>query len=289
MRIPEKYQSLLELNLAMLFISTSGALGRFIAMPTPLVIAIRAVIAGIILYGFGKFFLKLDFTIDKKDRKMVYLGGFLMGLHWVTYFYSLQLANVAIALLTLFVYPAMTVVLEPLILKTPFKKKHLLVSGLILVGIYVLAPDITLESETFQGICVGLFSALSFSLRVILIKPQVEKYNQTVLMYHQMLIISILLLPSLYLFEWDAFKIYGPYIGLLGLLVTAMGHTLFVYSLKKFSAASASLMSALQPIYGIIIAVLFLGEYPTYQTIIGGTIIIFAVLIESLTFFSKDD
>ena len=74
---------------------------------------------------------------------------------------------------------------------------------------------------------------------------------------------------------------YLPSTLLLAIITTAIGHTLFVYSLTYFSAASASLISSLQPIYGIILAMIFLSEYPSLQTILGGLVIISTVLIES--------
>ena len=108
---------LVELNLAMLFISTSGVLGRYISMPPPVTIWIRCLLAMVIL-GVFCWYQKIDLKITrKKDWKTITLSGVFLGAHWITYFYSLQLSNVAIAMLSLFTYPVITALLEPVFLK----------------------------------------------------------------------------------------------------------------------------------------------------------------------------
>jgi len=139
-------QNLISLNLAILFISTSGVLGKYIDMPVPVIIGFRALFACVLLFLFCKW-KKLDLKILSKDRWAVFWGGLFMGLHWVMYFYSLKLSNVAIGMLSIFTYPVITTFLEPLILKTKFQKVHLLLGILVLVGISLLVPDFDLKND----------------------------------------------------------------------------------------------------------------------------------------------
>ncbi|NDG46740.1 MAG: EamA family transporter, partial [Flavobacteriia bacterium] len=71
-----------------------------------------------------------------------------------------------------------------------------------------------------------------------------------------------------------------PYLLILGVLTTAVGHTLFLNSFKKFSVGTVSIMSGIQPIYGILLGIVFLNEIPSYRSILGGLLIILTVLIE---------
>lgn len=119
----------------MLFISTSGALGRYIQLSVPVTIASRAILAFVILLLYCRY-KKVSFRIEKADRSMVILSGLLMGVHWLTYFYALQMSNVAIGMLSMFTYPVLTAFLEPILLKTKFQKIHLLLGALVLFGIY---------------------------------------------------------------------------------------------------------------------------------------------------------
>lgn len=120
-------QHLLEINLAMFFIATSGALGRYVQLPVPVTIATRAILAFFVLFLFCKW-KRISFKAQRGDFPIILITGFLMGAHWVAYFYALKLSSVAIGMLSLFTYPVLTAFLEPLMLKTKFQRIHLLLA-----------------------------------------------------------------------------------------------------------------------------------------------------------------
>ncbi len=274
-------RNILELNLAMLLISTSGALGRYIDMPVPVIIGFRALMAGLLLFVFCKW-QGNSFRTGSKDRPTIILSGILMGLHWITYFYSLKLSNVAIGMLSIFTYPVITALLEPLLLKTKFQKVHILLALLVLLGIYFLVPDLDFENSYTKAVILGVISALCYALRNIIMKTKVGDYNGSVLMWYQLVVVSIFLLPFLFIMDSSGIKDQWLPTLTLALLTTAIGHTLFLASFKRFSITTASIISSVQPVYGIIIGMIFLGEIPVLTTIIGGTLILTSVVIESV-------
>lgn len=276
-----KLQHLLELNLAIFCISTSGALGRYISLPVPLTIASRALIACVLIYLFCKW-KKFDFKIQKYDLRSVLLSGVLMGIHWVTYFYSLQMSNVAIGMLSLFTYPVITSLLEPLLLKTKFQGIHLLLGVMVITGTVFLVPDFNLEHDYIPAIALGLISALAYSLRNLITKSKVGTYNGSVLMFYQLVVVSVCLAPTYFLSDTAQLPDQISWVIFLALVTTAIGHTWFIYSFRNFSVTSASFISSLQPVYGILIGMFFLKEYPAASTIFGGLLILASVLMESL-------
>lgn len=205
-----------------------------------------------------------------------------MAAHWTTYFYALKLSNVALGMLSLYTFPVMTALLEPFFIKVKFNPIHLFLGGIVLVGIYMLAPEFTLESKMFKGILFGLASALFYALRILILKKQTAQYHGSMLMFYQTLIITIALLPTLLLMDLNAVATQFPYLLLIALLTTAIGHTLMVHSLSYFSVSTASIISSIQPVFGIILAFLFLNEIPTSNTYIGGALILCTVVIESI-------
>ena len=268
------------LNCAMLFISTSGTLGRFISLPPPLTIWSRALVAFILLLGYvicKKKRILLDF---KKEARAALLCGILMAVHWVTYFFALQWSSVTIGMLSLFTYPMITVLLEPFFFDISYQKRHLLLGLMILAGVYFLAPSFKLENTITQGILMGMLSSVCYAFRNILIKQKITSVDGSVLMLYQMGVVVILLLPALYSFQSSSYSVNLPYLLLLGVLTTALGHTLFINSFKKFSVGTVSIMSSIQPIYGILLGVLFLREIPSDRSMIGGLLIIITVFIE---------
>ena len=64
----------------------------------------------------------------------------------------------------------------------------------------------------------------------------------------------------------------------LGVLCTAVAHTLFIESLAVLRTQTASIISALEPVYGILLAALVLGEVPSFRTLVGGGLIFGTIL-----------
>lgn len=265
----------------MIFMGTSGALGRYIDLPVPLTIALRSVLALVILYGYCRY-KGFSFKTDKRHRLPIILSGIFLGAHWITYFYSLQLSSVAIGMLSLFTYPIITAFLEPLILKTKFQKIHLLLGLLVLGGIYLLNPNLDFENGNTIAVAIGIFSAVLYSLRNIILKNRVTEYNGSSLMCFQMIVIVVVLSP--FFFTDAIYAVPGqlPWVFILALLTTAIGHTMFLGCFRYFSITTISILSSVQPIYGIILGAIFLKEIPSLVTVLGGILILSAVAIESL-------
>ncbi|MEQ3501167.1 DMT family transporter [Tenacibaculum sp. SSH1-16] len=275
-------KNLSGLLLATLFISTSGVLGKYIAMPSEVIVWFRSVIAMVILYVFCRF-KKIDLTIQSRRHLFPFLmGGIFMGAHWITYFYALKLSNVAIGMLSLYTFPVMIAFLEPLFLKIKFNPIHIVLGLMVLLGLYILAPDFDIKNTQVQGVLFGLLSALCYSIRILILKQYVQQYNGVMLMFYQVVIITITLVPVLFFMDVSEFQEQLPYLLLLALLTTAIGHSLMVHSLQFFSASTASIISSIQPVFGILLAFIFLNEIPTWNTFIGGSLILATVIIESI-------
>lgn len=162
------------LLLATLFVSTSGVLGKYINLSAETIILFRAFLAAVFIYGFCKF-KKIDLKLkSKKDRLSLVLVGFFMGAHWVTYFYALKLSNVAIGMLSMYTFPVITAFLEPLFTKSKLNLIHVVLATLVLIGMFVLVPEFSLENTYLQGILFGVVSAFCYSLRNLMLKKHVK-------------------------------------------------------------------------------------------------------------------
>ncbi|MTB50145.1 EamA family transporter [Lewinella sp. W8] len=265
----------------MIFIGTSGVLGRFVPLAPIEAVWWRAIIA---LGLLGAFCWWKGYTFRLRGWKrtgMVLLAGLLMAGHWVTYFYALQLSSVAIGMLSIFTFPAMTTLLEPLLLRKPFEPRHLLLAALVVAGVYFLAPSFSLEDGATLGLLFGLLSAFIYSLRNILLKTQVNAVQGSVLMFYQVVVTGIALLPILSYGSLGPRPEAWPYLIGLGVFTTAIGHTLFLGSFRHFSVSTASLLACVQPVYGILLGVVFFREIPGPSSLLGGALILLAVVVEA--------
>ncbi|MEM9930880.1 MAG: DMT family transporter [Bacteroidota bacterium] len=265
----------------MLFISTSGMLGRFVPLAAIPAVWWRAVFATVAL-GLFCWWKGYSFTIeDPRRRRLVWLSGVLMLGHWVTYFYALKLSSVAVGMLAVFTYPAMTTLLEPLLLKQPFEPRHLGLAALVVVGVYFLAPSLSLADGATKGLLLGLLSALIYSLRNILMKTQVDSLQGSVLMTYQAGLTILLLAPTLFFFDARPTPEAWPYLLGLGVITTALGHTMLLACFRYFSVSTASLLTCVQPIYGILLGMIFFREIPGWSAVLGGALILTAVAVEA--------
>ncbi|MEZ4780759.1 MAG: DMT family transporter [Flavobacteriaceae bacterium] len=114
---------------------------------------------------------------------------------------------------------------------------------------------------TWLIICTLLFFA-NFNTKATCYQLQRNHVNDVPIInpYH-------CLAPFLYV-DTSGISTQFPYVLLLAVLTTAIGHTMFVHSLKHFSSSTASIMTSALPVYGIIIAYFFLDEIPSKNVII---------------------
>ena len=279
----------LLLNFAMLCISTSGVFGSSLFLFPPLGIWFRCLIAALLLLGYCKF-KGFDFNLEQgRSRQMVFLSGILMAGHWVFYFFALLHTSVAISMIAIFTYPMITTFLEPLFFKVKLEFRSILLSGLIMFGLYYLLPTFSIENADTLGFLFAIASAFTYSIRNLIMKKEIEKYNGSVLMFYQCVIAVVILLPFFFYSQPSMGDVIHdlPFLLGLGLITTCLGHTIFLNTFSYFRISTASILSSLQPVFGITLAIIFLQEGLDMRTLVGGLIIMSTVLIESLASHRK--
>ena len=275
-------KNLIFLLIATLFGSTSGPLGKYIDLAPPVIIWCRCALGALFLYTFC-YFKKVNLKISsKRDFITILISALLFGAHWITYFYALKLSNVAIGMLSLFTYPMLTALIEPLFIKVKFDPMYIVLSLMVLLGLYILTPKFSPNNTYFEAILFGVVSALLYALRNIISKKLISRYTGMSIMLYQLVLLTFVLLPVIFYFNTTNISVQFPFIVALALITTAIGHTMIVSSFKHFSVSTASIISSTQPVFGIILAFIFLNETPTLNTFIGGSLILATVIIESV-------
>ena len=272
---------IVEFNFAMILMGTSGAFGRYIELPAELSIAIRCLLSALFLGVFCAI-KGISFRINsRKDLfNLIFISTLVLS-HWTTYFIALQRSTVAIAMLSLFTYPIFTTLLEPVFYRSKLEPMHIWLALLTFLGIALLAPSFDLDNGSLQGILWGLASAVGYACRNLFLKRHVGVYSGMTLMFYQLLFGGLIFMPLLFTYHLEpAFEQWVPLIGL-SLITTAIGHTMFVVALRNFTVTSMSIMSTIQPIYGIVVGMIFLGEIPGLRAVAGGALILVTVVIES--------
>ena len=275
-------QCFIYLNTALLLWGVTPLLVKVISIPVIPLIFLRCLIAAatlllINLIRRGDFRLK-----NRKDTLLVLGCGFLMGLHWMAYFYSIRVSSVAVAVISMCSYPVITILLEPLMHRETIRRRDVFTGIVVFIGVATLIRDFTVNDGVTQGVLLGIISALLFSFRGIISRNLVQRYDSSLMMMYQIVIAGLILLPSLFLVPFSFQHNDVLWILILGIIFTAASHTLYISSLVGLKAKTAGIMQALTPLYSALFAALLIGEQLTLRTAIGGLIVFSAALYESL-------
>lgn len=217
-----------------------------------------------------------------RDYALAMALGTLFALHWASYFHAIQLSTVAVGIVALFTFPIMTVLLEPLLDGARPGIADLAAGLAGLAGVALMVPQASLADATTRGVAWGLVSALLYATRNTLQRRHFAHYPGTVAMFWQMLAVVAVALP-LAVLAGDAAPETEQWheLALLGVVFTALPHSLLAHSLRHFRAATVGLINCLQVLYATVLSALLLGEIPTPSTALGGTLVIGAAVWES--------
>jgi len=270
---------------AVFLLALNGLFSKVIPLDAVSVTQLRSVLAAITLFLFA-LLRKREYRLSSaRQYAGVYFIGVVMGLHWVTFFHSMQVSSVAIGMLSLFTYPVITVLLEPLFNKHRIKLADIVAAIVVLLGVVLMVKDDLhqFDSSAMQGVFWGVISAFLFSIRNLLQKYYHPAVSSDGLILHQVIAIAFMLLVFV-----DYTKVASLQAGdwlwlvLLGVVSTATAHSLLSYSLKHLPAKSVAMISCLQPLFATAFAWLLLGEVPTQSIVLGGLIIVSVALYESI-------
>jgi drug/metabolite transporter (DMT)-like permease len=194
----------------------------------------------------------------------------------------MQYSSIAVGMIALFTFPVITVFLEPFFEKTSLVWQDVLSAIVVFFGIFLIVPDASLGNDTTLGILVGVFSALLYALRNLIHRTYFSHYSGA----HAMTLQTFVIVLCLFFFtSEDLYDVSVETLLLLfvlGSLCTAVPHAMVASSLQHLRAKTFSLIACAQPLYGVVFAWLVLEENPTWQTLIGGGLVISAALYETV-------
>ncbi|SFB12687.1 DMT family transporter [Clostridium frigidicarnis] len=279
----EKNRSLMELHLAVLLFGLSGLFGKFISLPSMVIVWGRVLFSSIFLMCV-LFYFKKDLKLKKRnDYIYLIIMGVILAIHWTTFFQAIQMSTVAIGLLTFSTFPVFTTFLEPYFFKEKINAKDIIIAIITFLGVIFVVPKFNLGDDLTKGAIWGIISGFTYAILSMLNRKYVEEYSSVVIAFYEQSIATLVLVPAIFLYRPN---FTGKDIGLLillGIVFTGIAHTLFINSLKNIKTQTAGIISSLEPVYGIILAVLLLGELPTIREVIGGVIILGTSFYSTIT------
>lgn len=284
----EVNKSLIELHIAVFLFGFTAILGEVIDMH-PLLITWWRVILASAIFLFIPSIVKHLKVVPKKRIVTFLLIGCLVALHWLTFYAAIKASNASITLICLATATFFTALIEPMVMK---QKINIWQVGLGLAIIPGMAMIVHSTSSTYHwGIILGLVSAILAATFGSLNKRYLEEYDPKAVTLLEMLSASLLLTFFLpFLFQSIALSEFWPspmdwlYLIVLAALCTNVAYLLALRVLRHLSAYTTALTINLEPVYGIILAAVLLGQHNelNLRFYIGSSIILLAIVAYSI-------
>ena len=228
---------------------------------------------------------------------IVLASGFLLAVHWITFFMAVKVGGVAVATLGFASFPAFIALLDVVLFRERIGPAEGTMLALVTLGLVLVTPAFDVGDQGTGGLLWGLASGLSFAGLAICNRRGNRGMDAIQVAFWQNLVVALLVLPLLGLglappqiahSQAPSSWVTGAaaidlvswfWLAVLGVLCTGLAHTLFVKSLESLDARSAGMIIALEPVYAIACAWWLFGEEPSGRMLVGASLIILATVL----------
>ena len=282
-----KIQNYIHLHFLVIIAGFTAILGELISLDAIHLVWYRMSIGAVLMlvYILAK---KTPLRIPLKVLFSLSVAGVIIALHWITFFAAINVSNISITLAMFSTGAFFASFIEPLFFKRKIIGYEILFGLIVIVGIVLITQT---ELKYILGIVLGISSALFSTLFAVLNGKFVQHYPPSIISFYEF--ISGILFISIFLafredgFNHAFFQISSSdwvYLLILASVCTAYAFIVSVHVMKYITPYTVVLTYNLEPIYGIILALVFFPESETMRPMfyIGAGIIIFTVLLNAI-------
>ncbi|HAB36144.1 MAG TPA: EamA family transporter [Cryomorphaceae bacterium] len=247
----------------------TGALGRLIHVEALPLVWYRILLAA----GFMLLYVRLRkkrFGLPPRELwSTLSLNAAVIVVHWITFYHAIKISNISLTLACLSTGPFFTSLLEPLFFKRRILPAEILVGGGVVAGMVLLFGSV--EGQT-TAILVGLTSSILSALFSVLNGRIVKRMPPLDISFWEMSLGVVLLSAYLWMTGDLAATVLAPsgsdwvYLILLATFCTAFAFVQSVRIMRYLSPFTVMLTIAMEPVYGILIALLLFAESEAMTT-----------------------
>ena len=283
--LPATFKDYLLLHFIVLIWGITSILGLLISLPSLELVFYRTLLAAIgvaVLMGMRKESLR----VAPMDLLKIIGVGVLISLHWIFFFWSAKVSTASVCLAGMATTSLWTSFLDPLINKKRIKPFEVALGLLVISGLLVIFQ---FENGYWLGLFMALAAAFLSALFSILNGRLTFRYSPYQITFYEMAAASLVALLFLPLYsyidgsaiQWDWKGMDWFWLLILAGICTVYAFSVSVELMKRLPVFSINLTINLEPVYGILLAVLIFGEKEkmTQEFYLGTGIIFVSVLI----------
>jgi len=259
-----KLRAYIEIHIATLCWGLAAILGDLIDMHWFMITWWRVLLASIGIFLIWKY---LNNSSKPKTGDIIKfsIAGIIVGLHWLCFFASIKLANASVALVTYASTSFIIALIEPLVLGNRWSKVDLSIGILIIPAMALIVSHLSMEM--MLGFWVGILSAFLSALFGVFNKKIINRADPMTINLIEIASSSLFLsfvLPFWFTFQ-DSEKFLPVgldwlYLSILVCACTILAFYLYLRTLRQLTPFAQSVVMNLEPIYGIVLAILILGD-----------------------------
>lgn len=279
----DKLKNQIHLHFIVFIWGFTAILGALISVQAIPLVWFRVMLASAVLFIFLKI-RKVEFNEKGSDLLKLLFGGVLVALHWVTFFYAIKISTISTTLITMSSSAFFVVLIKPF-----FERKKFELYELILAVVAIAGFVIIFRSETIyaQGIVIALISSFLVALFSVYNSKLIKSYKGSKISFYE-LFFAFLFLTIILLIKGDFsgsfFLLQSSdwiFLLILASVCTAYPFVVATNLLKKMSPFTIVLTNNLEPVYGIILALIIFGEKErmSVEFYLGAMVIFSCVLI----------
>lgn len=279
----------LELHVAVLLFGMAGLFAKLVSTGPVTIVVGRSLFGAVALFIGLKLFSVSMRIGSRRLGLWLMVSGFVLAIHWLTFFHAIQLSTVAIGLVGFASFPIFVTFLEPLLGRQRVRAIDLACALTVFLGLLLVAPDFSLDDSGTIGLLWAILSAALFAVLALMNRWLLQEQSFSVVAFYQQAAAAACLLPFLWIEGVPGETETLGLLLLLGVVCTALPHTLFIKALGKLKAQLASVVTGLEPVYGIIFAAILLSEIPSLTVMMGALLVLGAVIVATLSHDEKPD
>ena len=289
--LSDNVKSYLHLHLIVFIWGFTAVLGALISLDALPLVWFRMLFA-VGFIAIYIYFKKLPLRISAKVFFQFIFAGLIIALHWFTFFHAIKISNVSITLACLSTGAFFTSLLEPILYGKKIVYYEVFFGLLVVVGLYIIFK---VEGNYFWGILTALSSAFLSALFAVINSKFVKTHDATVISFYELsggVLFFTFLLIATQSFSTDFFMLSSKdfmYLMILSSVCTAYAFIASTSVMKFLSPYTVMLTINLEPIYGIILAVLIFEEKEqmSFEFYLGAFIILLTVLLNAIIKYRK--
>ncbi len=281
----DKLKNQLHLHFIVFIWGFTAILAALISMDALSLVWYRVGIAVFVIFIYFKW-TKVSFHENLVDLLKFSIGGILIAIHWATFFHAIKISTISTTLITMSSSAFFVVLLKPF-----FGEKKIVFHELILAIFAVIGFVIIFKVESIyaNGIIFALISAFLIALFSLYNSKLVKKYKANKIAFYE-LFFAFLFMTGVLFYKGsltiDLFKLPKldwMFIVILATACTAYPFVVATNLLNKMSPFTIVLTNNLEPVYGIILAIIIFGdkEKMSWQFYLGALIIFTSVLLNA--------